>query len=736
MTLISTLALLAGCSGSTEPAVTSEPARRPDVLLVTLDTTRADRVGAYGHAAASTPVLDGLAAKGQRYTAAWSPAPLTVPAHATILTGLDPWTHQVRDNNGATLSADVHTLAEVLDEAGYQTAASVGAWVTSKRWGFDQGFDTYFDPYSQPDRHVWLNARTAGEVVDDALGWLDTTDADQPRFLWAHFYDPHFPYSPPEPFKERFKDRLYDGEIAYVDAQVGRLVEAFAERPTVVVVTADHGESLGEHGEQFHGLYVYDATQRVPLLISGPGVEPAVIDRPTALSDIAPTIQHLVGLTPSSSLDGRPAHISDAQAVGMEAWQLTHRFSIAPHRAVVVGTQKLIGTPRPELYDLAADPHERADLASAQPGEVERLQAVLTEVNIAEPETVVVDASIRQELAALGYVQGGAVQHDGAWPDPKDRQQLVALVERLDAAVLQRDSVVEVATLEQLMRDYPQIAEFRVRYVRALSRSGASDAAVAAAREARELFPEDVEVQQTLARMLVMREDYSGAAEVYKALAVSRPDVASARTQTISALARDASHVKEAMELGLTWVGEHPDDYRLAGAVGVLLVRNNRAAEGMPLVEEGTRAERPPADVYRLAALRRLTAGDRAGAADYLARELARHPDNRRVYGDLLRFHSASGDWAALVPVAEQWCEQAPTDAAPYFTLAQAQFNLGKTQEARVALDRALELAPGDSKTLLLDANLLAKEGHTEAARARFEEAKLAKDAESVSAEP
>ncbi|MGH9464339.1 MAG: sulfatase, partial [Thermoanaerobaculia bacterium] len=295
--------LAAGCD---------RPAREGNLLLVTLDTVRADRLGAYGYAPATTPNLDRLAAEGVRFAQAQAAAPLTLPSHATILTGQLPPGHGLRQNGAPVAGPGLATLAGHLAAAGYRTGAFVGSFVLDHRFGLSQGFDVYDD---EVERDVSMTAgleaeRPGGEVVDRALAWLAEDDG-RPFFAWVHLYDAHAPYAPPEPFAAAHPGRPYDGEIAAVDAEVGRLLEQLQTQrlteQTVFAVASDHGEALGEHGEPTHGVLLYEGSLRVPLILSASGILPAgwVVEEPVGLVDLAPTLATLVGHPWSAGGDGR-----------------------------------------------------------------------------------------------------------------------------------------------------------------------------------------------------------------------------------------------------------------------------------------------------------------------------------------------------------------------------------------------------------------------------------------------
>ena len=275
------------------------------MLLVSIDTLRADRLGSYGYAAAETPRLDALAARGLRFAQATTVIPLTLPAHSSLMTGTFPAHHGVRDNGGFYLAEEQVTLAEVLSERGYRTGGFIAAFVLDGRWGIGQGFGRYFDDFDLDgyEQAAGMDAiqRPGSTVVDQALEWLDA-DRDQKFFAWVHLYDPHTPYEAPEPYRVRFPrtaSGAYDAEIAVADTQLGRLLDKLQVDgrldETLVVVLSDHGEMLGEHGEHTHGFFIYDAAVHIPLIIAGPGVPARVVPNQVRIVDVMPTVLDLLG---------------------------------------------------------------------------------------------------------------------------------------------------------------------------------------------------------------------------------------------------------------------------------------------------------------------------------------------------------------------------------------------------------------------------------------------------------
>ena len=420
---------------------------KPNVLLITLDTTRADRIGSYGYASASTPHLDRLAAAGVRFDQALSPAPLTLPAHASLLTGRQPYAHGVRNNGYFVLPADIPTLAESLTAAGYDTAAFVSAFVLDRQFGLAQGFSHYddaLDPTAGTASSLELERR-GDRTVAAATEWLTARGAGgRPYFLWVHLFDPHEPYAPPSPFREQFHDRPYDGEVAFSDALIGRLLELAGDRGSpLVVVAGDHGESLGDHGESTHGLFVYQSAVRVPLIIAGAGISgPAVVKEPVRLIDVAPTLADFVGIAAGAGAEGRSLRpLMTGRGTGEEpppvyAETYFPQFFMgwAPLRSLRVGRWKFIEAPEPELYDLSVDPDERNNVIAREAARAQALRRALASTAAAHANTISptpMSDDARQRLASLGYVStaGAAkIPDETQGPDPK---RMVAIFERL-----------------------------------------------------------------------------------------------------------------------------------------------------------------------------------------------------------------------------------------------------------------------------------------------------------------
>ena len=439
-------------------AAAQTPAKpAPNVVLITVDTLRADHIGCYGYKQIKTPNIDGLAGDGARFDRAFAVVPVTLPSHSSMLTGTYPMLSGMHDFSGNKLSPLQPTLASVLKQAGYQTGAVIGAAVLDSRFGLNRGFDFYYDhfDFSRLDEANLDEMERPGNVVADvALDWL-AKNSQKKFFLWMHLYDPHFPYRPPEPYSREYSAQPYDGEIAFADEQVGRLLRFLKEkgiyRNTMIVLCGDHGESLGEHGEKTHGFFIYNATMHVPLIIRLPENATArVVADPVSLVDLMPTILGAVGLETPSQVQGRSllAGLSDNRTGDRSDQTARERtlygetflprihFNWSELRGSENTKYHFIDAPRPELYDLAKDPGEVHNLFTEKKAVAEEMRAKLTGMirdysagkELAEKTGL--DPALMERLKALGYAGfsggGDPTSSDPTissrnLPDPKDR---------------------------------------------------------------------------------------------------------------------------------------------------------------------------------------------------------------------------------------------------------------------------------------------------------------------------
>jgi choline-sulfatase len=459
--IVTALLFVVGCSRPFQAPQVSDRS----VLFITLDTTRSDHLSCYradkaslADRGAKTPNLDALAARGLRFSHATSQVPLTLPSHACIFTGTYPEVHQLRDMGGFVLDSKHLTLATMAKAAGLSTAAFVGSKAVGRQFGLQQGFEVYDDKMTARDQESKLPGifpeRRAADTTELALNWLKE-HGQQRFFLWVHYYDPHDPYDPPEPFKSSYPNDPYSGEIGYTDEQVGRLFDFLSQTKlqdrTLVVVMGDHGEGLNDHGEKTHGIFIYDDTLHVPLLIAGPTVPQGKVTESQVRSiDLLPTVAEFLSLPSNPAAQGVSLWptIQGGKAVTGKGSNYAYIETLYPKtymnwselRGMRTDRWKFVLAPRPELYDLERDPGEKENVIDQHPAEADHLQKKIWEI-IGPPEDdqkliyKPVDTQTRQELASLGYVSGGSPREivlDRKGPDPKDRVGTLRAMQQYD----------------------------------------------------------------------------------------------------------------------------------------------------------------------------------------------------------------------------------------------------------------------------------------------------------------
>jgi arylsulfatase A-like enzyme/lipoprotein NlpI len=424
----------------------------PNVVVITIDTLRADHLGCYGDKQIRTPNIDALAAEGARFERAYTPVPVTLPAHTVIFTGTYPMLSGMHDFSGNKLNATQATLASVLRQHGYATGAVVGSAVLDSRFGLNQGFDFYYDHFDfnrLQESNLEEMERPGNLVADATLDWLGKNRKNK-FFLWMHLYDPHYPYRPPAPFSEQYKDRPYDGEIAFADAQVGRLISFLKAnglyQNTLIVLAGDHGESLGEHGEKNHGFFIYNATLHVPMIIRLPGSSsPRVVAELTSLADLMPTVLHVLKIDVPSQVQGvnllplmSPKKTEESRNLYAETFLPRLHFNWSELRAVETERYHFIDAPKPELYDLSKDPGETQNLYAEKKAVAEEMRARLTaqigqySAGTELAQKTGLDPALMERLKSLGYAGfsggGNPTITDRSLPDPKDRIQVYELI--------------------------------------------------------------------------------------------------------------------------------------------------------------------------------------------------------------------------------------------------------------------------------------------------------------------
>jgi tetratricopeptide (TPR) repeat protein len=653
------------------------PARDPgsSVLLVSIDTLRADALGCYGNSSAQTPWIDRLAREGVRFASAHAHNVVTLPSHANLLSGRYPLEHGVRDNTGFRFPAGTPTLATLLHERGLRTGAFVSAFPLDARFGLARGFDVYDDrtggggwrgSFAMPERP---GARTVAEAVR----WLGPPGGKQ-SFTFVHLYEPHFPYAPPEPFASTFRDAPYQGEVAAADAALGPLLqpllEAGAAARTLVVLTSDHGEALGDHGEATHGVFAYEATLRVPLVVWAPGLlQPRVVEQPVRHVDVLPTVLDLLGVAPPAGLPGqslRPLAVGGSQGVEpsyFEALSSSLDRGWAPLRGVRAAGLKYVDLPIPELYDLASDPGESHNLAAARAADLERLRARL--VRLREQERAVARVAESREtlerLRTLGYVAGSAEAKEryGEQDDPKRLVELDSRISEMLSlhAAGRIERALEVG--REAVRRRPGMASVHLQLAYLERSRGNLDAALGELRRAVALRPTDAEAVSLLGTYLT-----------------------------------EAGRAGEAAALLGPYAKQPGQDLDLLTAYGMALATCGKRRDALAVFERA-RAEHPTnAMVLANVGTVLLMDGNVAGARQAFEAALDIDPDVARAHNSLGVIAAREGRMPEAIERWKRACALDPEDYQTLFNLGSVLWRAGRREEARPYLEAYLRAAP------------------------------------------
>ena len=652
-----------------------------NVLVITLDTTRWDRLGAYGDRRAETPNLDRLAAEGVLFEQAITSAPLTLPAHSTLFTSLLPPRHGVRDNGGYVLDQKHTTLASVLRNGGWSTGAFVGAFVLDGKWGLNQGFDTYFDKFDVSKyKSVSLGdvARVGSEVVDTALPWLEK-QAGTPFFAWLHFYDAHSPYDPPEPFRSRFRQHPYAGEIAYVDHQVGRVLHWLQARGlddrTIVVAIGDHGESLNEHREGTHGLYIYDATIRVPFIVRTPfeTMRGRRVKAVVRSEDVMPTLLDMLGRAGPAAMEGQSlvslmtgaATELDLAAYSESLYAFNH-YGWSELKSLRAGRFKYIATTRPELYDLERDPGEltnvyaeRQPLAQRMAAELERL-AVETETTTSGPSAV--DPETRERLAALGYIgsfTSTTKQAGQVLPDPKDKIDIFNLM---------------VSAQEGNGKDGTETAVERLEKVVAMD-------------------PDILDAWVMLGNEYFRRNDAKTALEKYKRALQIRPDYDLATINLASAY-RALGEFDAALVGYVRYLQNDPKNAWVRYQMGEILVDLNRLDQAEEAFRQALSDDTRVASARNALGVVAYKRGDLAAAEQEIRAALAQKPDVKLAHFNLALVAEQRGDLQTAVREYQTEIDNQANAYKAAFNLAKLYEQMGNAGAQEAAYRKSIDLNP------------------------------------------
>jgi choline-sulfatase len=624
----------AGAAATSKPehSAAARRAKPPNIILITLDTTRADRMGFLGSDHGLTPNLDVLAKHSVVFTRAYAQVPLTTPSHAALLTGTYPEFNHVEDL-GTPLAKDLPYLPDLLHKHGYHTAAFIGAQVLDSQLlaaGFERGFDVYDSDFHQrepgEDRYTTIERR-AEDVANRAMGWL-SRHQQGPFFIWMHFYDPHEPYDPPEPFKSHFAAEPYDGEIAYTDSVLGSVLEVLQRHgfysSCVIAVAADHGEAFGEHGEQHHGMFLYDETIHVPFLLKLPGERLAGkrVDERVALAAMAPTLLEVAGVaapatmqthsllalaeTPKNDEKGTKK-LREEQPIYSETNYNHRTFGWAVLRSWREGKYLYVEAPKRELYDQTSDHGANHNIAATSQATADTLQAQLesfwkkNSTGDATPPTL--NQSQEATLRALGYLPGSNSNkaRELAAVDPKDKVQVGA---KFHHALTSKDEDRyddAIADLEDVIRMEPDLAGAYLELGGVYALRNQYDLALPMLRKAAEIMPDSGSAHFQLGWVLVRMHQWDAALPEMRAAVACTPqsflfhlDLASVLTQQ-----KKISEAKDEYEKALTI---RPDDFEANFFYGQLLLREGRADAALPRLTQAAKSNPESADVHHLLA--------------------------------------------------------------------------------------------------------------------------------------
>jgi arylsulfatase A-like enzyme/Tfp pilus assembly protein PilF len=695
-----------------------------NVLVITLDTTRADRIGAYGYAGIQTPNLDRLAREGVLFEQAASAAPLTLPAHSSLFTGRLPPEHGVRDNGGFFLDPRETTLAEILKGRGLATGAFVGAYVLDSKWGINQGFDTYFDNFDLSKyKVISLGAiqRPGNEVVDEGLKWLAHVGSSR-FFGWIHLYDAHSPYEPPEPYKSIYRDRPYVGEIAFDDAQVGRVIAYLDSHglldKTIVVVMGDHGESLTEHGEATHGFFVYESTVHVPLIIRAPfsktrgGRRVADVVRSV---DVMPTVLEMLGIPPPHDIEGvsiAPLMTGAAKELGLESYSEAmyplHHFGWSDLRAMRTGRYKLIAAPRPELYDLQDDPGEHHDLYAERQALGQRMLDRLRERErrfaVRDPkdaQPTEVDPDARARLAALGYVgtfvaTSAPDEARTGLADPKDK---VGLFNKITHArdISKDDSAFDevVAMLNDVVREDPKVIDAWFMLGNVYAKVGRAKEAIPYFQHALALKPDDDMAVVNLANVYrqIGRDDE--ALVGFRRFLQLDPKNAQVRYSTAEILL-DRGDLDAAEQELRQAIALEPKLVVARNALGVVALKRGDVTTAEREIREAV-AENPDVRLahFNLALVAEQRGQLQNAMAEY-RKEIELHPQaSYKAWFNLGKGYEQLGDRTAQADAYRHAIESNPSFAEGHLYLAKLYLDLGQRFDEALTLARkGIELGP------------------------------------------
>lgn len=718
--------VVSGCAAPPPPVPVDA---RPNLLLVTLDTTRADALGAWGGRPTPSPRIDALAATGLRVEEAMSVTPLTLPSHTSMLSGIYPDRHGVR-SNGSQLPEELRLVSQDLAASGYTTGASVGAVVLDGGLGLERGFSWYHDAFDLTrleGLHDEGATRRAREVADEALGWLAQVPEEEPVFLWVHFYDPHHPLLPRADRLERLGDP-YLAEIAAADEEAGRVldaVKAHGARPWVAVVVGDHGEGRGDHGETTHGQLVYRSTMAVPLLVAGSDVPTSTRPGPASVVDVGPTLLDAAGLPAPDDLDGvslLDAPVPDRVVYG-ETWHSRNALGMAWLRVWQDHTHRFVRAPRDEVYAWTTDPGELQDLALSQPDLALRWRERSDAWLAARPPTMgampgELDPATREALERLGYLQGSPREDadPDSLPDPKDHPDLLSEVDRVVTESRRRPPAEAVPVLEAFSEKHPGVRVSRVLLARALALSDRPREALEVDRGLLEETPDEPTLLGHAAEQHMTLGELPDAAALLERALVQLPGDP-VLTTLRAEVHRRAGSCQEGVALLGPVLEAHPESTRGRLVYGACLREIGRLAEAEAELARVLTEDPENVDVRYVLGVTRLALGKVAAATPILEEQVERSPDSVLARTALGVARLTTGDAEGAIEALEPAAAHPDSGVDGPVALAEALLANGASDEAIERwLDEAEARAPGHPRVLATRASVRLRAGDAPAA--------------------
>ncbi len=673
--------------------------KKYNVLLITLDTLRADRLGCYGYKEISTPNIDTLAREGTLFLDATAHVPLTLPSHTSMMTGKLPALHGVHDNGGFYVSKNENTLAEIFKQNGFSTAAFVAAYVLDSMWGLNQGFDTYHDKFDvAKQERVGLGSveRKGGDVLQNAIQWLDQHKGER-FFLWTHFYDPHTPYEPPPEFKKIYPGRPYIGEIAYTDSLVGKLLDHLdalgLRENTIIVLTGDHGESLGEHGESTHAFFIYDATLHVPMILWTPKRElhGKSVSQQVRTIDIFPAVLQMTGIRVPEAIQGRSllhyalegSDVESPYSYG-ESYYPQYHFGWSRLLSLRNSRFKYIDLPRPELYDLDSDPGEKTNIYHQQKEVAQKMQKELKKIeNEKVSEAVMqpgaIDDQAHEKLAALGYVgafSGPVTQDPMTLPDPKDKIDLFNLI-----ASARQDSL-----------------------------EGNAESAIEKFKKTVEQDPKIIDAHFMLGNEYYRKKSYEEALDSFKKALELKPDYDFAMINLANTY-RKMGKTEEAL-LGFEhFLTKKPDNTQVLYKIGEIYLGMNEPDRALKYFDRALKTESDPSWIYNGIGVAHLQKQDQAKAEEYFQKALKLNPEINMAHFNMAQLREKQGNLQEAEKEYLAELQNSPKNFKAHLNLGRLLINTGRIDEGIQHLNLSVEDEPDFALGYLFLAQALVERG-------------------------